>query len=129
MEECKALISHGTRNSLAILDELGRGTATYDGFAIASGVVKYIVDRIKCLCLFSTHYHMLADQYTGHPLIGFYHMAVEVEENKEGTQNVSEDTIRFLYKFIEGRAPSSFGLNVARLAGLSVSAVNEDRNE
>ena len=122
MEECKALISHGTRRSLAILDELGRGTATYDGFAIASGVVKYIVDKIKCLCLFSTHYHMLADQYASHPQVGFYHMAVEVEDAKEGgTQNISEDTIRFLYKFAEGRAPSSFGLNVARLAGLSVS--------
>ena len=65
MEECKALISHGTEFSLAIMDELGRGTSTYDGYAIASGVVKYIVEDIKCLCLFSTHYHMLADQYAG----------------------------------------------------------------
>ncbi len=131
MEECKALITHGSSRSLAILDELGRGTATYDGFAIASGVVKHVVEEIGCLCLFSTHYHMLADQYQDHPKIGFFHMAVEMEEaDGSGTQDLSEcRSVRYLYKFVEGRAPSSFGLNVARIAGLSVSELTAETSD
>ena len=56
MEECQSLVTNGTKRSLAILDEVGRGTATYDGFAIANGIMRHIFENIGCLCLFSTHY-------------------------------------------------------------------------
>ena len=59
MEETKAILNQATRNSLVIIDELGRGTSTFDGQAIAEAVLNYIVKRIKCNTLFSTHYHVL----------------------------------------------------------------------
>ena len=59
MEETHNVLKFATAQSLAILDELGRGTSTFDGYAIANAVMKYMVKRIKCMALFSTHYHML----------------------------------------------------------------------
>jgi DNA mismatch repair ATPase MutS len=59
MEETVNILKQASRNSLVIIDELGRGTSTFDGYSIANAVLKYIVRRIKCLTLFSTHYHML----------------------------------------------------------------------
>jgi DNA mismatch repair protein MSH6 len=61
MEETKSILSHATEKSLAIIDELGRGTATFDGLAIAYAVLKAIVERLRCYCLFATHYHILID--------------------------------------------------------------------
>ena len=63
MEETKNILSQGTSRSLAILDELGRGTSTFDGYSIANSVLSNIVRGIKCRCLFATHYHMLLDDY------------------------------------------------------------------
>ena len=67
MEECKNVIKHATCRSLAILDELGRGTSTFDGYSIAYAVLNYLVDRIKCRSMFSTHYHMLLDEFKSKP--------------------------------------------------------------
>lgn len=80
----------------------------------------HLTRQIKCLTLFSTHYHMLLDEFKEHPGVQSYHMAFR--EN--------EDQILFLYKFVKGECPSSFGLNVARLAGLpeSVLARAKDRS-
>lgn len=63
MEETRNIISFATFKSLAIVDELGRGTSTFDGYSIAHAVLKYLVNRIKCRSLFSTHYHMLLDDF------------------------------------------------------------------
>ena len=75
MEETGNIIKMASKRSLCIVDELGRGTSTFDGYSIAHAVLKYLVRRIKCMTLFSTHYHMLLDdfRYTKH--VDLYHMA------------------------------------------------------
>uniref|UniRef100_A0A6Q2XXA5 DNA mismatch repair protein n=1 Tax=Esox lucius TaxID=8010 RepID=A0A6Q2XXA5_ESOLU len=94
----------------------GRGTATYDGTAIASAVVNELAERICCRTLFSTHYHSLVEDYTNNPAVRLGHMACMVEN--EGDEDPSQETITFLYKFIAGACPKSYGFNAARLANL-----------
>ena len=104
------MLKFGTKRSLAILDELGRGTSTFDGYSIANAVMRHLVADINCMCLFSTHYHMLLEEFRAVPGVKNYHMAFRANE--------ANDHVIFLYKFIEGECPMSFGLNVARMAGL-----------
>jgi len=110
MEETKNVIQFATFKSLAIVDELGRGTSTFDGYAIAHAVLKYLVGRLGCRALFSTHYHMLLDEFRGAPGVESYHMACRANEAK--------DEVMFLYRFERGECPLSFGINVARMAGI-----------
>ena len=63
MEETKSILTYGTSKSLAIIDELGRGTSTFDGMAIAYSVLVDLIERIQCRCIFATHYHTLACQF------------------------------------------------------------------
>ena len=63
MEETRNVLKFATERSLAILDELGRGTSTFDGYSIAHAVMRFLVRRLNCLTLFSTHYHMLLDEF------------------------------------------------------------------
>jgi DNA mismatch repair protein MSH6 len=67
MEETRNIMQFATYRSLAILDELGRGTSTFDGYSIAHAVLNYLVNTIKCRAMFSTHYHMLLDDFRGKP--------------------------------------------------------------
>ena len=67
MEETKNILQFATKRSVAIIDELGRGTSTFDGYALAHAVMNYLTKRINCLTLFSTHYHMLLDEFKQHP--------------------------------------------------------------
>ena len=110
MEETKNIIQFATYKSLAIVDELGRGTSTFDGYSIAHAVLKYLVNNIRCRSLFSTHYHMLLDEYRGVAGVQSYHMACRANEEK--------DEVMFLYRFERGECPMSFGINVARMAGI-----------
>ena len=110
MEETKNIIQFATCRSLAIVDELGRGTSTFDGYSIAHAVLKYLVGKLNCRSLFSTHYHMLLDEFRGAPGVKLYHMACRANEAK--------DEVVFLYRFEPGECPHSFGLNVARMAGI-----------
>ena len=110
MEETKNVLKFATSRSLAILDELGRGTSTFDGYAIANAVMQYLVRNLNCLTLFSTHYHMLLDEFRNFPGVQTYHMSYRANE--------AGDHVIFLYKFVKGECPMSFGLNVARMAGL-----------
>jgi len=78
MEETRNLLEFATPRSLAILDELGRGTSTFDGYSIANAVMQYLVRKLNCLTLFSTHYHMLLDEFREFPGVCSYHMAYKM---------------------------------------------------
>ena len=75
MEECKNVIQYATPKSLAILDELGRGTSTFDGYSIAHAVMNHLVKRLGCRTMFSTHYHKLIEDFDNVPGVVSYHMA------------------------------------------------------
>ena len=102
------------------MDELGRGTSTFDGTAIASASVKHLIERNQCLSLFATHYHSLLDEWKDHSDVFLGHMECLVENSTdeaiEGDSNGSN--ITFLYTLGQGVCPKSFGINVARMASL-----------
>eukprot|EP01084_Bolivina_argentea_P000814 1498_1 len=108
LEETSNILMHATSNSLVILDELGRGTSTFDGTSIAYAVAKTLIDDKRCRCLFSTHYHGLCDSFKADQNVAMYHMAYQQRN----------DEITFLYKFIKGICDNSHGINCATLAGL-----------
>ncbi|KAL4572174.1 hypothetical protein LXL04_018943 [Taraxacum kok-saghyz] len=109
--ETASMLSSATRSSLVALDELGRGTATSDGQAIAASVLEHLVNKVQCRGMFSTHYHHLALDYQHADKVSLCHMACQVEVG--GVEEVT-----FLYKLTPGACPKSYGVNVARLAGL-----------
>ncbi|XP_015439440.1 PREDICTED: DNA mismatch repair protein Msh6 [Dufourea novaeangliae] len=115
LSETSAILQHATPYSLVLLDELGRGTSTYDGTAIAAAVVDALT-KLKCRTLFSTHYHSLVEDYKNKQDVTLAHMACMVENEEE--DEVSQETVTFLYKLIEGACPKSYGFNAARLAGV-----------
>ncbi|CAF1018045.1 unnamed protein product [Didymodactylos carnosus] len=125
LSEASAIIRHATNHSLVLMDELGRGTATFDGTAIACSIVHDLSNRVKCRTLFSTHYHTLVEDFAEHPNVGLGHMAcmVETESNCSTDETPSKETITFLYKFINGPCPKSHGFNAARLANIPEKVV------
>ena len=108
MAETSLILNHATEKSLVILDEIGRGTATFDGLSIAWAVAEHLHDQIKCRTLFATHYHELTDLANTRDAVTNYNVAVR-EWNEE---------IIFLHKILPGSADKSYGIQVARLAGL-----------
>ncbi|TNN50390.1 DNA mismatch repair protein Msh6 [Liparis tanakae] len=120
LSETSSILHHATKHSLVLVDELGRGTATYDGTAIASAVVTELAEKIRCRTLFSTHYHSLVEEYANNPAVRLGHMACMVENECE---DPSQETITFLYKFISGACPKSYGFNAARLASLPEAVI------
>ncbi|KAL3677727.1 hypothetical protein R1sor_020683 [Riccia sorocarpa] len=114
MSETAAMLRGATRNSLVALDELGRGTSTADGQAIAHAVMQHLVAQVGCRGMFSTHYHKLSSSFsTSDTKVGLYHMACTV-----GTEAGGLEEVTFLYKLAPGPCPKSYGVNVARLAGI-----------
>jgi DNA mismatch repair protein MutS len=113
MAETAEILRHATNKSLIILDEVGRGTSTYDGLSIAWGLVEHFIEKTRALTLFATHYHELID----------------VIEKEACAKNLTVETInhngnvQFLYRLIEKAASQSFGLYVAKLAGLPNSVL------
>ncbi|KAL6067844.1 Mismatch repair protein msh3 [Balamuthia mandrillaris] len=137
LSETSTILRKATNRSLVILDELGRGTSTHDGVAIAYATLKYIIEKVKCFTLFVTHYPILAELEETYPnLVHNYHMAFlehakqaqpdelaaaaaaeSQEESSDALDQVNpENTITFLYKLKRGMAKKSYGLNVALLA-------------
>lgn len=114
MLETAAILSQSTQKSLIILDEVGRGTSTYDGMAIAWSVLEYVHDKLKARCLFATHYHELVQMEAILPAIANYTIAID-ESNGQVT---------FLHKIIKGAADKSYGVHVAKLAGLPKQVLN-----
>jgi DNA mismatch repair protein MutS len=110
MLETASILNHATARSLLVLDEIGRGTSTYDGLAIATAIVEYIhnTPRLGCKTLFATHYHELTALAEVLPRVKNYR--VEVRESGE--------RITFLYRVVEGSADRSYGVYVAQLAGM-----------
>jgi len=110
LQETANILHNTTEKSLVILDELGRGTSTFDGYSIAYAVLEWISKKIRCRTLFSTHYHLLTKEFKSNPNIDLYHMSCYVDE-------VRKD-VTFLYKFMPGVCPKSYGMNVAKAAGV-----------
>ena len=119
MHEVSDILKYATPNSLVILDEVGRGTSTFDGVSIARAVAEYICNsrQIGCKTLFATHYHELID--LEHTIEGVKNYSIAVK--KHG------DTIRFLRKIVPGGIDDSYGIEVAKLAGLPEKVVKRAR--
>lgn len=117
MHETAAVLEHATSRSLVILDELGRGTSTFDGYAIAYAVLQHLAHRVQCLTLFSTHYHMLTEDVAQREArVALYHMSAMVDERQRD--------ITFLYKFARGAADKSRGIYCAKMAGVDAEATD-----
>ncbi|MEZ4674095.1 MAG: DNA mismatch repair protein MutS [Caldilineaceae bacterium] len=118
MVETANILNHATNRSLLVLDEIGRGTSTYDGLSIAWAVIEYIHNHpnLRAQTLFATHYHELTDLAERLPHVVNYNVAVDDSGN-------GEDVI-FLRRIIPGKADRSYGVHVARLAGLPVAVIN-----
>ena len=108
MTETARILNTATERSLVILDEIGRGTSTYDGISLAWAVVEYLHEHVACRTLFATHYHELTD----------------LEQSLDRVKNLNvavrewQDEVVFLYKIVDGAADKSYGIHVARLAGV-----------
>ena len=127
MSECSSILRSATEKSLVVLDELGRGTSTHDGVAVAHATLDYIISDLKPMCLFVTHYpdvaRDLARKHRKH-CDTQYPSYVEVDENDEnGGAEGGAGRIEFLYRLTPGVAHRSYGLNVARMAGVPADVV------
>lgn len=121
MQETSEILDKCTTHSLVVIDELGRGTATHDGTAIALATLRHLVEEKQCLTLFVTHYQPITEMET------FYKGAVT---NCHVAFNVDDDeAVTFLYRLVPGIAPKSYGLNVATLAGIPSCIVSRAREK
>ena len=118
MVETSYILNTATEKSFVLLDEIGRGTSTYDGVAIAWAVAEYIATKIKARTIFATHYHELNVMTNTYPMIKNYRITV-AEENGE---------IEFLRKIVPGGASQSYGIQVAKMAGLPQAVVKRSQN-
>jgi DNA mismatch repair protein MutS len=117
MSETADILNNATARSLIILDEIGRGTSTYDGISLAWAITEYLHDQVGCRALFATHYHeltMLAEEFSR-----LKNLHVEVSETPRG--------IVFLHRIEGGPANRSYGIDVARLAGLPPAVISRAR--
>lgn len=119
MNEVAEILKNATKNSLVILDEIGRGTSTFDGISIAKSVAEHICKKIGCKTLFATHYHELITMET--EMDGVRNFSVAVTRRGED--------IKFLHKIIEGGTDDSYGIEVAKLAGLPNSVIKRAKEE
>jgi DNA mismatch repair protein MutS len=117
MSETSYILNSATEKSFILIDEIGRGTSTYDGVAIAWSVAEYIATSIKSRCIFATHYHELNVMTKTYPQIKNFRITV-TEENGE---------IEFLRKIVQGGASKSYGIQVAKMAGLPTSVINRSQ--
>ena len=114
MNEARNAILNATENSLILFDELGRGTATYDGMSLAQAILEYVNKNIKCKTLFSTHYHELTSLEKTIPSIKNIHVSAHEEDGN----------ITFLHKIKDGAVDKSYGIHVAKLAGMPEELTN-----
>ncbi|RIK25408.1 MAG: DNA mismatch repair protein MutS, partial [Chloroflexi bacterium] len=117
------ILHHATHRSLLVLDEIGRGTSTYDGLAIAWAVIEFIHNHpgLRAKTLFATHYHELTDLAERLPHVVNYNVAVD--DSGSGQPSDGVDVV-FLRRIIPGKADRSYGVHVARMAGLPMGVVH-----
>ena len=115
MNEAKRAICNATKDSLILFDELGRGTATYDGMSLASSILKYVTTKIGCKTLFSTHYHELTSMDAEYPSIKNVHVSAKLVD----------DNLIFEHKIKNGAIDKSYGIHVAKLAGLPDEVIKD----
>ncbi|CZT09518.1 probable DNA mismatch repair protein [Rhynchosporium graminicola] len=116
LSETKKILSEATPRSLVILDELGRGTSSYDGVAVAQSVLHHVATHIGCTGFFATHYHSLATEFQSHPEIAPKRMQIHVDEDNR--------RVTFLYKLEDGVAEGSFGMHCASMCGIPAKVVD-----
>ncbi len=117
MIETSFILNTATDRSFILLDEIGRGTSTYDGVAIAWSVAEYIVSKIKARCIFATHYHELNVMTNSYPQIKNYRITISENDGE----------IEFLRKIVQGGASKSYGIQVAKMAGLPNAVVKRSQ--
>ena len=118
MVETAYILNNATENSFILIDEIGRGTSTYDGVAIAWAVAEHIATKINARCIFATHYHELNVMTKTYPQIKNYRITITEEDGK----------IEFLRKIVPGGASKSYGIHVAQMAGLPKSVIDKSQN-
>ena len=119
MKEVNNILRHATKDSLIILDEVGRGTSTFDGLSLAWAILEYIINKIHSKTLFATHYHELIDLEHVFNCVKNKHIQV-IEDNEN-------DEIVFLRKIMDGGANKSYGIAVAKLAGIPIEVINRSK--
>ncbi len=115
LSETKKILAEATPRSLVILDELGRGTSSYDGVAVAQAVLHHVATHIGCVGFFATHYHSLAEEFSSHPEIRNRRMRIYVDDEHR--------RVTFLYKLEDGVAEGSFGMHCASMCGIPAKVV------
>ena len=118
MTEAANILNNATARSLVILDEIGRGTSTYDGVSLAWAITEYLHDHVRCRAFFATHYHELARLAGRLPGLRNYNVLVREWQ----------DEIVFLHKIAAGSADKSYGIHVARLAGVPAEVLDRARD-
>ncbi|KAL4563948.1 hypothetical protein LXL04_027997 [Taraxacum kok-saghyz] len=120
--ETASVLQNATQDSLVILDELGRGTSTFDGYAIAYAVFRHLVEKVNCRLLFATHYHPLTKEFGTHPHVTLQHMACAFQPMSVNSQSTTQQLV-FLYRLTTGACPESYGMQVALMAGIPKKVV------
>ncbi len=118
MRDCSHIFRHKSRNSLIIMDEVGRGTSTYDGMSLAQAILEKLAEDRQGFVLFSTHYHELTKMQAKYENVHNYHMSIAESKGR----------LRFLYKIKKGAAGKSYGVHVADLAGMPKSVVDRAKS-
>ncbi|CBZ52839.1 DNA mismatch repair protein mutS, related [Neospora caninum Liverpool] len=121
MVEASAILRNADTKSLVVIDELGRGTSTYEGFGLAWAIAKHLASEVKCLCLFATHFHEMGQ--LSEEVHGVSNVHVSAAVNKETQQ------LAFLYRLEPGCIDQSYGVHVASFAGLPASVVERARKK
>ena len=117
MKETAQILKESTNQTLIILDEIGRGTSTFDGMSLAQAILEYLVSHVQATTFFATHYHELAQMKDQYPQIINKHMKILEDKDKE--------QITFLYQLVDGFASRSYGIHVAKLAGLPATVIQK----
>ncbi|KAG5595362.1 hypothetical protein H5410_036594 [Solanum commersonii] len=125
--ETASVLQDATYNSLVLLDELGRGTSTFDGYAIAYAVFRHLVEMVNCRLLFATHYHPLTKEFASHPHVTLQHMACSFKLKSQSLSPTEQELV-FLYRLTSGACPESYGMQVALMAGIPKTVVESASN-